>query len=63
MLREGKNREIRRILARLGHKVMKLTRIAVGPIRLGEMPVGSVRKLSKEEIAALRKNAAAAKTK
>jgi 23S rRNA pseudouridine2605 synthase len=53
VLREGKNREIRRILAQLGHKVMKLSRIAVGPIRLGEMPVGSVRKLSKEELAAL----------
>jgi 23S rRNA pseudouridine2605 synthase len=63
VLREGKNREIRRILARLGHKVMKLTRTAVGPIRLGDMPPGSVRKLSKDEVAALRKNAAAAKTK
>jgi 23S rRNA pseudouridine2605 synthase len=59
VLREGKNREIRRILARLGHKVMKLARIAVGPIRLGEMPVGSVRKLSKEELTALRNTAAA----
>ncbi len=57
VLREGKNREIRRILARLGHKVMKLSRIAVGPIRLGEMPAGSVRKLSKEELAALRNSA------
>jgi len=57
VLREGKNREIRRILAQLGHKVMKLSRIAVGPIRLGDMPVGAVRKLSKEEIAALRNNA------
>jgi 23S rRNA pseudouridine2605 synthase len=55
VLCEGKNREIRRALARLGHKVMKLTRVAVGPIRLGEMPVGSVRKLSREEIASLRK--------
>jgi 23S rRNA pseudouridine2605 synthase len=62
VLREGKNREIRRILARLGHKVMKLTRIAVGPIRLGEMPPGSVRKLSKEEIAALRNNATQSRT-
>jgi 23S rRNA pseudouridine2605 synthase len=57
VLREGMNREIRRILAQLGHKVMKLSRIAVGPIRLGDMPVGAVRKLSKEEIAALRNNA------
>jgi 23S rRNA pseudouridine2605 synthase len=57
VLREGKNREIRRILARLGHKVMKLSRIAVGPIRLGELPLGAARKLSKEEIAALRNNA------
>jgi 23S rRNA pseudouridine2605 synthase len=57
VLREGKNREIRRILARLGHKVMKLSRIAVGPVRLGEMPVGAVRKLTKEEIAALRSGA------
>jgi 16S rRNA U516 pseudouridylate synthase RsuA-like enzyme len=36
---------------------MKLSRIAVGPIRLGEMPVGAVRKLSKEELAALRSSA------
>jgi 23S rRNA pseudouridine2605 synthase len=62
VLREGKNREIRRILARLGHKVMKLSRIAVGPIRLGEMPLGSVRKLSKEEIAALRNDAMRSRT-
>jgi 23S rRNA pseudouridine2605 synthase len=54
VLREGKNREIRRIFAQVGHKVMKLTRIAVGPIRLGEMPAGAVRKLSKEEVASLR---------
>jgi 23S rRNA pseudouridine2605 synthase len=57
VLREGKNREIRRILAQLGHKVMKLSRTAVGPIRLGEMPVGAVRKLTKEELAALRNSA------
>ncbi len=54
-LREGKNREIRRILARFGHKVLTLVRIAVGPIRLGEMARGEVRRLTNEEIASLKK--------
>lgn len=54
VLREGKNREIRRILARVGHKVLRLTRIAVGPVRLGTLPVGTARRLTREEIAALR---------
>lgn len=54
VLDEGRNREIRRLLARVGHKVQRLTRIAVGPIRLGEMPRGSVRPLRREEIQKLR---------
>lgn len=54
VLREGKNREIRRILARLGHKVQQLKRIAIGPLRLGEMPAGAYRQLSFEELKKLR---------
>jgi 23S rRNA pseudouridine2605 synthase len=54
VLDEGRNREIRRLLARLGHKVQRLVRIAVGPIRLGEMPRGAVRVLTPEEIRKLR---------
>jgi len=54
ILDEGRNREIRRLLARIGHKVQRLTRIAVGPVRLGEMPRGAVRTLTKQEVAALR---------
>lgn len=50
VLKEGKNREIRRILARLGHKVQRLTRIAIGPLRLGDMPAGAHRVLSRAEI-------------
>ncbi len=50
VLREGKNREIRRILARLGHKVQHLRRIAVGPLRLGDVPSGAYRVLSNQEI-------------
>ena len=54
VLREGKNREIRRILARVGHKVLRLTRTAVGPVRLGTLPLGGVRRLTHEELKALR---------
>ncbi|TWT99679.1 Ribosomal large subunit pseudouridine synthase B [Botrimarina colliarenosi] len=53
ILDEGRNREIRRVLARVGHKVQKLERIAVGPVRLGEMPSGAYRPLTREEITAL----------
>lgn len=53
-LREGKNREIRRILARLGHKVQTLRRIAIGPLRMGDLPVGAHRALTREEVRRLR---------
>ena len=49
-LDEGRNREIRRLLARVGHKVQKLTRVAVGPIRLAELPLGAVRPLTRDEV-------------
>jgi 23S rRNA pseudouridine2605 synthase len=54
VLREGRNREVRRLLARVGHKVLRLTRTAVGPIRLGRLPPGAVRRLTTVEVAALR---------
>ena len=49
-LSEGKNREIRRVLARLGHKVITLRRVAIGPLRLGAMPEGSYRPLTQDEV-------------
>ncbi len=52
-LSEGKNREIRRILARAGHKVVVLRRIAIGPLKLGQMPVGAARLLTSSEVKAL----------
>jgi 23S rRNA pseudouridine2605 synthase len=55
VLDEGRNREVRRLLARVGHKVQRLTRIAVGPLRLGELPRGAVRRLTPEEVRKLRK--------
>jgi 23S rRNA pseudouridine2605 synthase len=53
VLNEGKNREIRRVLARLGHKVLTLRRIAFGAIRLGNLPPGGVRPLTADEVRSL----------
>jgi 23S rRNA pseudouridine2605 synthase len=50
VLEEGRNREIRRVLARVGHKVLHLVRIAVGPVRLGKLAPGQYRRLSRQEI-------------
>jgi 23S rRNA pseudouridine2605 synthase len=52
-LREGKNREIRRLLARSGHKVINLERIAFGPLRIGFLAVGQCRELRAEEVRSL----------
>ncbi len=57
VLREGRNREIRRVLAKVGHKVLKLVRTAVGPVRLGKLPMGESRPLSRQELQALRRAA------
>ena len=57
VLTEGKNREIRRMLARLNHKVMRLKRIAIGPVRLGHLGKGKSRRLSHDELAELRQAA------
>jgi 23S rRNA pseudouridine2605 synthase len=55
VLNEGKNREIRRMLAQLGHKVLRLRRVAIGPVELGELRLGKSRRLSGPEIESLQK--------
>jgi 23S rRNA pseudouridine2605 synthase len=53
VLNEGKNREIRRMLARLGHKVLRLRRVAIGPVQLGNLKPGKARRLSATDLTAL----------
>ena len=53
-LREGQNREIRRMLARVGLKVRELERVAIGPVRAPELRPGQVKLLGKREIEKLR---------
>ncbi|MBZ5596969.1 MAG: rRNA pseudouridine synthase [Acidobacteriia bacterium] len=53
VLDEGKNRHIRRLLAQLGVEVLRLVRVAIGPLALGELSKGSIRRLTAEEKRAL----------
>jgi 23S rRNA pseudouridine2605 synthase len=53
VLDEGKNRQIRRLLAAAGIEVLRLIRIAIGPLQLGQLPKGEVRDVTPEEKAAL----------
>ncbi len=53
-LQEGQNREIRRLLARVGVKVKRLERVAIGPLKLGTLKIGMSRLLTEAEVAALR---------
>jgi 23S rRNA pseudouridine2605 synthase len=49
ILEEGKNRHIRRMLETLGIEVLRLIRVAIGPLGLGELAKGAVRELTAEE--------------
>ena len=53
VLDEGRNRHIRRLLAALGFDVLRLVRVAIGPLALGELAKGQWRRLSAEEVEAL----------
>jgi 23S rRNA pseudouridine2605 synthase len=57
-LREGRKRQVKRMCAEVGHPVHKLKRVAFGPLRLGDLGEGHVRRLSPAEVQRLRDAAA-----
>ena len=50
VLDEGRNRHLRRLLGALGYEVLRLVRISIGPIALGELPKGQWRALDADEV-------------
>ena len=54
-LREGKNREVRRVLEHLGLKVSRLIRTAYGPFALADLPAGAVDEIRQHDLVAFRK--------
>ncbi len=54
-IHEGRKRQVRRMMAHLGHHVIDLKRIAQGPLKLESLPEGKFRKLDKQEVERLRK--------
>jgi len=59
VLREGRNRQVRRMAAVVGNEVTALRRVRFGPIELGALPPGAARRLEPAEIARLRRRAGA----
>ncbi len=57
VIREGRKRQVRRMLAAVGHRVLALHRVRFGPIKLGDLPQGQTRELTAQETAALIENA------
>ncbi len=53
-LTEGRNRQVRRMTAAVGHPTLRLVRVAIGPLRLGDLEPGEWRDLTPDELAGLR---------
>ena len=57
-IREGRKRQVKRMCAAVGHRVLRLERTAFGPLTLGALAPGRWRRLNERELAALRRAAA-----
>src|SRR5881396_2061799 len=53
---EGKNRQVRRMCQAVGHLVLKLVRIRIGDLELGDLPIGKFRRLDSSDLQRLRGN-------
>lgn len=53
VLREGLHRQVRRQFLATRHTVQRLERVAIGPLRLGDLPPGAHRELGRDEVTAL----------
>lgn len=62
-LRQGINRQIRRVLAKAGHPVLDLQRVAIGPIRDPTLKEGAWRRLRQDEVEELRRSAPLARSR
>jgi 23S rRNA pseudouridine2605 synthase len=52
-LQEGRTHIVRRTMEAVGHPVRRLSRIGIGPVRLGNLKVGELRDLTREELGGL----------
>jgi 23S rRNA pseudouridine2605 synthase len=53
-LREGRNRQVRRMLEAIDSKVLELVRVAIGPVRIRDLQIGKWRRLTEAEVRGLR---------
>jgi len=58
-IHEGRNRQVRRMLEAVGHRVQRLRRVSIGPIGLGKLRAGESRMLTDDEVRQLRKSTSA----